>query len=205
MTTPLKLLIATQNMGKVREYRDLLADLPFDILSLADVGIDVDVEETGETFAANALLKARTYAQLSGLLTWADDSGLAVDALDGWPGIHSARHAGPDATDADRIDILLARLADVPPAQRGAAFHCVVAIAAPDGRAWTTEGMCSGVILDAPAGSGGFGYDPVFFVPHLGKTFAQLRPDEKNAISHRGIAARKAVDLLARLVAEGEL
>jgi len=200
-----KLLIATHNLGKVREYRDLLADLPFDILSLADVGIDVDVEETGATFAENALLKARTYAQLSGLLTWADDSGLAVDALDGWPGVHSARHAGPDATDADRIAILLARLADVPPAERGAAFHCVVAVAAPDGRVWTTEGMCAGVIIDEPAGSGGFGYDPVFFVPDLDKTFAQLTAEQKNAISHRGIAARKAATLLARLVTDGVL
>jgi len=202
---PQKLLIATKNMGKVREYRELLADLPFDVVSLADVGVDADVAETGETFAENALLKARAYARLSGLLTWADDSGLAVNPLDGWPGVHSARHAGPDATDADRIAILLARLADVPPEERGAAFHCVVAIARPDGRAWTTEGMCPGVIIDEPAGSGGFGYDPVFFVPKLGKTFAQLTSAEKNAISHRGIAARKAAKLLARLVADGEI
>jgi XTP/dITP diphosphohydrolase len=202
---PQQLLIATKNMGKVREYRDLLAGLPFDILSLADVGIDADVEETGETFAENAILKARTYARLSGLLAWADDSGLAVDALGGWPGVHSARHAGPDATDADRIDILLQRLSDVPPEDRGAAFHCVVAIATPDGRVWTTDGMCAGVIIDQPAGSGGFGYDPVFFVPELGRTFAELTSEQKNAISHRGIAARKAADLLARLVANGEL
>ena len=202
---PQKLLIATKNMGKVREYRELLADLPFDVVSLADVGVDADVEETGETFAENALLKARAYARLSGLLTWADDSGLAVDALDGWPGVHSARHAGPDATDADRIDILLRRLADAPTGERGAAFHCVVAIAMPDGRAWTTAGMCPGVIIDEPAGSGGFGYDPVFFVPELGKTFAQLTSAEKNAISHRGIAARKAAKLLAELVAQKEI
>ena len=200
-----QLLIATKNLGKVREYRDLLADLPFDILSLADVGIDADVEETGETFGENAILKARTYARLSGLLTGADDSGLAVDALGGWPGVHSARHAGPDASNADRIDILLQRMSDVPPDQRGAAFHCVVAIATPDGRVWTTEGMCPGVIIDEPAGTGGFGYDPVFFVPELGKTFAQLSSEQKNAISHRGIAARKAADLLARLVASGEI
>ena len=200
-----KLLIATKNPGKVREYRELLADLPFDVLSLADVGIDADVEETGETFEENALLKARAYAQLSGLLTWADDSGLAVDALGGWPGVHSARHAGPGATDADRIDILLERLADASPEDRAAAFHCVVAIATPEGRAWTTAGMCSGVIIDDPAGSGGFGYDPVFFVPELGKTFAQLTSAEKNAISHRGIAARKAAKLLAELVAEKEI
>jgi len=202
---PQKLLIATKNMGKVREYRELLADLPFDVVSLADVGVDADVAETGETFAENALLKARAYARLSGLLTWADEGGLAVDALAGWSGVHPARHAGPDATDADRIAILLARLADVPSEERGAAFHCVVAIARPDGRAWTTEGMCPGVIIDEPAGSGGFGYDPVFFVPKLGKTFAQLTSAEKNAISHRGIAARKAAKLLARLVADGEI
>ena len=200
-----QLLIATKNMGKVREYRELLTDLPFEILSLADIGIDVDVEETGATFAENALLKARTYASLSGLLTWADDSGLAVDALDGWPGVHSARHAGPDASDADRIEALLGRLHTHAPATRDAAFHCVVAIATPDGRAWTTKGMCKGVIIDNPRGSGGFGYDPIFFIPNLGKTFAELRPAEKNAISHRGLAARKAAALLARLVAEGTL
>ncbi len=200
-----QLLIATKNLGKVREYRDLLADLPFHVVSLADVGIDADVEETGATFEENAVLKARAYARLSGLLTWADDSGLAVDALGGWPGVHSARAAGPDATDMDRIRLLLNRLQDAPPDRRSAAFHCVVAIAAPDGRVWTTEGSCSGVIIDEPTGQGGFGYDPVFFVPSLGKTFAQLTRDEKNAISHRGIAARKAKGLLARLAAAGEI
>lgn len=200
-----QLLIATKNMGKVREYRDLLADLPFQVFSLADAGIDADVEETGETFEENALLKARAYARLSGLLTWADDSGLAVDALDGWPGVRSARVAGPNASDMDRIQWLLQRLEGAPARDRSAAFHCVVAIATPDGRAWTTEGSCEGVILDAPAGERGFGYDPIFFVPTLGKTFAQLTRAEKNAISHRGMAARKAKALLARLIAAGEL
>ncbi len=200
-----KLLIATKNRGKAREYRDLLSSLPFKVLSLAELNIDVDVEETGSTFAENALLKARTYARLSGLLTWADDSGLAVDALGGWPGVHSARHAGPQATDADRINILLQKLRHVPPEKRTAAFHCVVAIATPDGRAWTTEGTCSGVIIDKPIGSKGFGYDPVFFVPPLGLTFAQMTSTQKNAISHRGMAARKAKTLLAQLIAAGEL
>ncbi len=195
-----KLLIATRNQGKVREYRDLLADLPLEVVSLADVGIDYEVEETGATFEENAMLKARTYARLSGLLTWADDSGLAVDVLGGWPGVHSARHAGPGATDADRIAILLKKLQGVPPEKRTAAFHCVVAIAAPSGEVWTTEGTCAGVILDAPQGAGGFGYDPVFFVPPLGATFAQLTPSQKNAISHRGIAARRAKALLERLL-----
>ncbi len=202
---PKQLLIATKNQGKVREYRELLADLPFEVVSLADVGLDVDVEETGSTFEENAILKARTYAHLSGLLTWADDSGLAVDALGGWPGVHSARVAGPNASDADRIQLLLQRLQGVPPKERTAAFHCVVAIAAPDGRVWTTEGTCSGVILEQPEGAGGFGYDPVFFMPAMGCTFAQLTSQEKNAVSHRGIAARKAKALLARLVEAGEL
>ncbi len=202
---PKKLLIATKNQGKVREYRELLADLPFAVVSLAAVGLDAEVEATGPTFAANATPQARTYARLSGLLTWADDSGLAVDALDGWPGVHSARVAGPNASDADRIALLLQRLEGVPPEQRTAAFHCVVAIATPDGRVWTTDGMCSGVIIDEPTGRGGFGYDPVFFVPALGKTFAQLSSEEKNAISHRGMAARKAKALLARLAAAGEV
>ncbi len=203
--TEKKLLIATKNRGKAREYRELLSSLPFKVLSLAELGINADVEETGDTFSENALLKAQTYAQLSGLLTWADDSGLAVDALHGWPGVHSARHAGPHATDADRIDILLQKLRGVPPENRTAAFHCVVAIATPDGRAWTTEGTCSGVIIDKPVGSKGFGYDPVFFVPPLGLTFAQMTSTQKNAISHRGIAARKAKTLLAQLIAAGEL
>ncbi len=203
--TEKKLLIATKNRGKAREYRELLSSLPFKVLSLAELGINDDVEETGSTFSENALLKAQTYAQLSGLLTWADDSGLVVDALHGWPGVHSARHAGPHATDADRIDILLQKLRGVPPENRTAAFFCVVAIATPDGRAWTTEGTCSGVIIDKPVGSKGFGYDPVFFVPPLGQTFAQMTPTQKNAISHRGIAARKAKTLLAQLIAAGEL
>jgi XTP/dITP diphosphohydrolase len=195
-----QLLIATHNAGKVREYRELLADLPIEVLSLDEAGIREEVEETGTTFEANALLKARSYAQLSGLLTWADDSGLAVDALDGWPGVHSARHAGPDATDADRIQALLARLHAVDASNRGAAFHCVVALAAPDGRTWTTTGQCRGLLIDTPTGSGGFGYDPIFFVPEQGKTFAQLTSQQKNAISHRGIAARKAAQLLAELL-----
>jgi XTP/dITP diphosphohydrolase len=200
-----QLLIATKNQGKVREYRELLADLPFQVLSLADVGIDADVEETGTTFEENAILKARTYARLSGLLTWADDSGLAVDALGGWPGVHSARAAGPNATDADRIALLLQKMAGLPEEARGAAFHCVVAIATPVGQVWTTEGTCRGVILTAPRGRGGFGYDPVFWVPSLGKTFAELPSQAKNAISHRGIPARKARVLLERLLAEGVL
>ncbi|NOZ72369.1 MAG: RdgB/HAM1 family non-canonical purine NTP pyrophosphatase [Chloroflexi bacterium] len=195
-----KLLIATHNPGKVREYRDLLADLPLAITWLDAEKIDLDVEETGSTFAENAILKAQAYAHLSGLLTWADDSGLEVDALDGWPGVASARHAGPDASDADRIAILLEKLKDVPFERRTAVFRCVVALATPDGRVWTAQGSSSGVILEAPRGKGGFGYDPVFLVPKFDRTYAELSPSEKHAISHRGRAAKRAREILARIL-----
>jgi XTP/dITP diphosphohydrolase len=197
-----KLLIATHNPGKVREYQDLLADLPLTITWLEAEKITFAVAETGATFAENARLKALTYAQLSGLLTWADDSGLEVDALGGWPGVASARHAGPDASDADRIMILLEKLKDVPFAKRTAVFRCVVALAAPDGRVWTASGSSSGVILKEPRGKGGFGYDPVFWVPRFERTYAELSPAEKHAISHRGRAAQRARRLLAQILAE---
>lgn len=197
-----QLLIATHNPGKVREYQDLLADLPLSITWLDAEKIDFEVEETGATFAENAILKARTYAELSGLLTWADDSGLEVDALDGWPGVASARHAGPEASDADRIMILLEKLKDVPFEKRTAVFRCVVALAAPDGRVWTAQGSSSGVILKAPRGEGGFGYDPVFWVPKFDRTYAELSPAEKHAISHRGRAAQRARRILAQILAD---
>lgn len=195
-----KLLIATHNPGKVREYRDLLTDLPLAITWLDAEKIDIDVEEIGTTFAENAILKAQSYARLSGLLTWADDSGLEVDALGGWPGVASARHAGPDASDADRIAILLEKLKDVPFERRTAVFRCVVALATPDGRVWTAQGSSSGVILKSPRGKGGFGYDPVFLVPKFDRTYAELRPNEKHAISHRGRAAKRAGEILARIL-----
>ncbi len=197
-----KLLIATHNQGKVNEYKVLLADIPLHITWLAAEGITLEVEESGSTFAENAILKATTYARHSGLWTWADDSGLEVDALDGWPGVASARHAGPHATDAERTAILLQKMRAVPPEKRTAVFRCVVAIAAPDGRVWTAQGSSSGVILDAPRGEGGFGYDPVFYVPALGRTFAELEPAQKNAISHRGRAARRAPQILRRLFSD---
>ena len=192
----IKLLIATRNPGKAREYAELLADLPFEVTWLEAEGIEEEVEETGATFEENAILKATTYARLSGLLTWADDSGLEVDALNGWPGVASARHAGPNATDMDRIQILLARLRGAPEARRGAVFRCVVAIATPEGEVITAQGATRGVILDAPRGEGGFGYDPVFYVPEYGRTYAEMSSEEKHAISHRGQAARRARVLL---------
>ena len=193
-----KLLVATRNPGKVKEYQDILTDLPVEITWLQAEGISMEVEETGISFEENALLKATTYARVSGLLTWADDSGLEVDALGGWPGVASARHAGTNATDAERTQILLQRLEGVPYEKRTAVFRCVVALATPDGHSWTASGVSSGVITEAPQGQGGFGYDPVFFVPKYQRTYAQIDPLEKNELSHRGRAARKAKILLQR-------
>ncbi len=195
-----KLLIATHNQGKVREYRALLADLPIQVTYLDEVGIEMEVAETGQTFAENARLKALSYARLSGLWTWADDSGLEVDALGGAPGIHSARYAGVGATDADRYRKLLDALAGVPWDKRTARFRCVVALATPDGQIHLAEGVCEGVIAFGPAGSNGFGYDPVFYLPDRGLTMAQLPPEVKNEISHRGRAARAAKALLMALM-----
>lgn len=201
MTT--KLLVATRNPGKVNEYQDILADLPVEITWLDAEGISLEVEETGATFEENAVLKATAYARASGLLTWADDSGLEVDALDGWPGVASARHAGPNATDAERTQILLQRMEGVAYEQRTAVFRCVVALATPDGRSWTSSGASSGVITFAPQGQGGFGYDPVFYVPKYQRTYAELDPVEKNDLSHRGRAARRAKILLQRYLEQG--
>jgi XTP/dITP diphosphohydrolase len=191
-----KLLIATRNPGKAREYREILAGLPLEVTYLDIEGITLDVEETGATLAENAVLKARAYANASGLLTWADDSGLEVDSLGGGPGVHSARYAGPEASDADRRRKLLSALAGVPWRDRTARFRCVIALAAPTGEARLAEGICEGVIAFGPAGENGFGYDPVFYLPHLGATMAQLPSEEKNRISHRGLAALAAKQLL---------
>lgn len=193
-----KLLIATHNPGKIREYQTLLADLPLLVTSLRAEGIVDDVEETGDTFAANARLKARAYAHQSGLWTWADDSGLEVDALDGRPGVYSARYAGPGATDRDRYQKVLAELQQYPERPRSARFWCVVAIASPDDEIFTAEASVEGEIIAAARGEHGFGYDPIFYLPDLGKTMAELPAEIKNQISHRGKAAVAAKALLQR-------
>jgi XTP/dITP diphosphohydrolase len=198
-----RLLIATHNPGKVREYRELLADLPLEITYLDAEGISLEVEETGDTFADNAVQKGTVYARASGLWTWADDSGLEVDALGGGPGVHSARYAGPAAGDADRRRRLLNALAGVPWNRRTARFHCAVALVTPRGDARTADGICEGIIAFGPAGDNGFGYDPVFYLPARAATMAQLPPEEKNRISHRGRAAQKAARLLEEMLRSG--
>lgn len=193
-----KLLIATHNPGKIREYQTLLADLPLLVTSLRAEGIVDDVEETGETFAANARLKAHAYARQSGLWTWADDSGLEVDALDGRPGVYSARYAGPGATDRDRYQKVLAELQQYPERPRSARFWCVVAIASPDDEIFIAEASVEGEIIAEARGEHGFGYDPIFYLPDLDKTMAELPAEIKNQISHRGKAATAAKALLQR-------
>jgi XTP/dITP diphosphohydrolase len=195
-----KLLIATNNAGKVREYEVLLQDLAgVRITFPAREGLILDVEEIGETFVQNAHLKAVSYARVSGLPTLADDSGLEVDVLDGAPGVRSARYAGPGADDADRYRKLLAELEGVPRTQRSARFRCVVALALPGGEVHTAEGACEGEIGFSPHGEFGFGYDPVFVVEgQNGQTMAELPPEVKNQISHRARAVQAMLPRLQR-------
>ena len=195
------LLVATNNPGKVTELRELLAGLPVTITFPAKIGLDLEVEETGDTFEENAGIKALAYARVTGLLTLADDSGLEVDALGGAPGVRSARYAGPDSDDADRYRKLIGALEGVPEGERAARFRCSVAVAEPDGTLHTTAGTCEGQIGFEPRGQHGFGYDPVFVVAgHGGKTMAELQPNLKNSISHRARALAAALPLLVRLL-----
>lgn len=199
-----KLLVATRNQGKMREYRHLLQGIPYELVSLDDVGVPDEVEEIGQTFAENAWLKACTYAHLGGLLTLSDDSGLEVDALGGAPGVHSARYGGDTcASDAERVALLLRNLEGVPWDKRTARFRCFIVIAYPDGDGVSVVGSVAGMIQYEPQGDEGFGYDPVFYLPSYAKTIAQLPLEEKNCISHRGDAARRAVAVLHRM-AEGK-
>jgi len=191
-----ELLLATNNKGKMREYKHMLKGLPFELVSPAEVGINAEVDEVGESLEENARLKATTLARQSRLLTLADDSGLEVDALGGEPGRLSARYAGEGASDRDRVEYLLSRLKDVPKEERSARFRCVIAIATPDGEVELCSGECPGVIALEPRGEEGFGYDPIFYLPELGKTMAELTLEEKNRVSHRGRAAREAIELL---------
>jgi XTP/dITP diphosphohydrolase len=196
----MKLLVATNNPGKIREYRELLSGLLADLVFPAELDLDVRVVESGDSFEENAVLKARAYMQASGLLTLADDSGLEVDALEGAPGVRSARYAGQGASDTDRYRLLLHNLEGVPWEARTARFRCVVAIATPDGQLHTAEGRCEGIIAFAPSGEHGFGYDPVFYMPSYGRTMAELDPAIKNRVSHRARAIQ-----LARPILEGLL
>jgi XTP/dITP diphosphohydrolase len=196
---PAKLLVATNNRGKLREYAELLKGLLFELTTLSEQGITEEVEETGSSLTQNAINKATAYAKLGGLTTMADDSGLEVDALGGEPGPLSRRYAGDNASDKERNDYLLAKLKDIPWERRTARFSCVIAIVTPEGAVATCEGTCEGIIALGSKGEGGFGYDPIFYLPELDKHMAELTLDEKNKISHRAKAAQKARRILERL------
>lgn len=195
-----KLLLASANQGKVKEYRFLLSNLGYQITTLAEQGISKVAIESGSSYEQNAQMKATTYAKLSQLITLADDSGLEVDALNGEPGIYSARFAGRDATDTDRITALLARLDGIRWERRTAHFKCVIAIATPKDELEFCSGECHGIIAFEPRGNNGFGYDPIFYLPEIGKTMAELPLEVKNQISHRAQASQKARQVLKRFI-----
>ncbi|EOC1346766.1 XTP/dITP diphosphatase [Cronobacter turicensis] len=192
-----KVVLATGNAGKVRELASLLQEFGLDVVAQTELGVE-SAEETGLTFIENAILKARHAAQVTGFAAIADDSGLSVDALGGAPGIYSARYAGSDASDQENLEKLLVALHDVPDEQRQAQFHCVLVYMrhAEDPTPLVFHGVWSGVITRAPAGQGGFGYDPIFFVPSLGKTAAELTREEKSAVSHRGQALKLLLEAM---------
>ena len=193
-----RLLLATNNPGKVRELRRLLDGCGFELVTPADLGLAIEPAESGSTYAENAVLKARTFATAAGCLALADDSGLEVDALGGAPGIHSARFGGPGLDDAGRVHYLLQKLGDTPHDRRTARFRAVVALASPEGTLGVFDGSQEGRIATAPRGERGFGYDPVF-VGEGGRTNGELDEQEKDAVSHRGQAARAAAAYLRDL------
>jgi len=196
---PAKLLVATNNRGKLREYAELLKGIRLELTTLKEQGITEEVEESGSSLKQNAIHKATAYAKLSGLTTMADDSGLEVDALGGEPGPLSRRYAGDNASDKERNDYLLAKLRNVPREKRTARFRCVIALVTPDAKVKTCEGVCEGIIAFRSKGEGGFGYDPIFYLPELDKHMAELSLSEKNKISHRAKATLKVRRILERL------
>ncbi|MSQ31828.1 MAG: RdgB/HAM1 family non-canonical purine NTP pyrophosphatase [Dehalococcoidia bacterium] len=200
MASPTRLLLATNNLEKARELSKLLKDVPYQIVTPSELGLKLDVRETGATLEANAELKAKAFAQASGLLSIADDSGLEVDALNGEPGVRTARYAGENKTDAQRNQHLLAKLKGVPLNRRTARFRSVIAIAPPKGITRFCEGRVEGLIVIEPKGDKGWGHDPIFYLPGIGKTMGEISSSLKGKYSHRGRAARKAATLLKKLV-----
>lgn len=195
----MKILLATQNLGKVRELRELLVDEEIEVLSLQDILDWEDVEENGVTFADNATLKAREAVRRTGLIALADDSGLEVDALEGAPGVYSARYAGEPKDDERNNDKLLQLLETIPEEKRTARFRCALVMATPSGEEYLTEGAVEGRILTQRRGLDGFGYDPVFFLPEFARTMAELTLAEKNKLSHRAQAFRQVIPILRSL------
>ncbi|MCR4702922.1 MAG: XTP/dITP diphosphatase [Saccharofermentans sp.] len=197
MTREFKLILATSNKDKAREIAEILKDTPFVVTTMKDEGYDPDIVEDGKTFEENALIKARiVHALASGAYVMADDSGLCIDALDGAPGIYSARFCGEDSTYPEKFKKIFEMLKDVPEEKRTAKFVCSIAVVRPDGSEFTVRGEISGILHEKPAGDGGFGYDPIFYVPEFGMTTAQMTKEQKNSISHRGKASRAMAEKL---------
>ena len=194
-----RVVIATKNKGKAKDFEALFQPLGFEVVTMFDVAPNMEIEETGITFEENAVLKAETLAQALNMIVIADDSGLVVDALDGAPGVYSARYAG-DHDDEANIMKVLENLAGVPEEERTARFMCALAIAGPEIDTTTVFGTCEGFILEEKRGTNGFGYDPIFFVPEEDRAMAELTPEEKGAISHRGNAIRKLAEALPTLL-----
>ena len=194
-----KILVATRNKSKMAELVELLRPLRVTLVSLDDLSIGEEIEETGETFKENAILKAEGYGQLGGLITIADDSGIEVDALGGAPGIYSARYGGVGLTDLDRNNLLLKNVEKIPEQQLTARVRCVVALWIPEDKTVTFEGKIEGMLVRVSSGNNGFGYDPIFFYGPMNKTLADIGPEEKEKISHRGFAVRMAREYLSKL------
>jgi XTP/dITP diphosphohydrolase len=200
-----RLLLATNNAGKRAEYDVLLEGCGWEVVTPRRLGLDIEIDETGQTYEANATMKARRGAEASGLMTLADDSGLEIEAMGGEPGVRSARFLGEDASYADRFAAIQRRLAGLPREKRRARFRCVIAVADPrTGSVRTAEGEVFGLIAEAPAGEGGFGYDPIFWVPQHSATMAELPDHQKNIISHRARAVAGARQILKELLFEHE-
>lgn len=193
-----RVIVATKNKGKLKEIKGILREFDFEILSMEEAGASEDIEETGQTFEENAIIKATGIQKLTGAMVIADDSGLEVDALNGAPGIFSARYSGEHANDLKNNQKLLDELKEVPDRDRTARFVCAIAVALGENKVFTVRGTVDGVIGHAPAGENGFGYDPLFYLAQYGKTMAQLTPEEKNKISHRGMALVKMVNELRK-------
>lgn len=189
-----EILIATNNKGKVKEFESLFAKRGIAVISLLDFPGNIEVEETGTTFAENAILKAEAISKQFNKVVIADDSGLSIDALDGRPGVYSARYAGDGKDDQANLEKVLEELVDIPFERRTAKFHCILAIASPNQETKLVEGTCEGYITEEPIGDHGFGYDPIFYIPAKKQTMAQLTKDEKNEMSHRANAMKKLSD-----------
>ncbi|OQX89713.1 MAG: non-canonical purine NTP pyrophosphatase, RdgB/HAM1 family [candidate division Zixibacteria bacterium 4484_93] len=200
-----KLLVATQNPGKLSEIVSILSPYGLEVISPMELEVRVDIVEDGQTFRENALKKALAYHRASGMLTLADDSGLEIDALDGAPGVLSSRFLGEKTSYSEKMREILDMLESIPDEERTARFICEVAIVKSEDNVWFARGVLDGIIARSPSGKGGFGYDPIFYLPDTGKTLAELTPKEKNSISHRGQAFREAARMLARLIETGEI